>query len=203
MIGSLRGTVLERIAPSTVLVEAAGVGYLVVVTPRVFAELEPTTSCFLHVHHHIREDSQTLYGFTTRDERQCFDILLGAHGIGPAMAMAIVGAHSPRGLHNIVITSDVGALTMVPGVGKKTAERLLVELRGKFDLFDVAPAHGAIGSPSSGRTSVVADLREALLGLGYGNDEIRDVMSELSPSEDMALERTLRDALAILGARRA
>lgn len=203
MIGSLRGTVLERIVPSTVLVEAGGVGYLVVVTPRVFAELEPTTSCFLHVHHHIREDSQTLYGFTTRDDRQCFDILLGAHGIGPAMAMAILGTHSPRGLHNIVITSDVGALTMVPGVGKKTAERLLVELRGKFDVFDVAPAHGATGTPTSGRSSVVADLREALLGLGYGNDEIRDVMSELSPSDDVALDRILRDALAILGARRA
>lgn len=203
MIGSLRGTVLERIVPSTVLVEVGGVGYLVVVTPRVFAELEPTTSCFLHVHHHIREDSQTLYGFTTRDDRQCFDILLGAHGIGPAMAMAILGTHSPRGLHNIVITSDVGALTMVPGVGKKTAERLLVELRGKFDVFDVAPAHGAIGALASGRSSVVADLREALLGLGYGNDEIRDVMSELSPSDDVALDRILRDALAILGARRA
>lgn len=203
MIGSLRGTVLERIVPSTVLVEVGGVGYLVVVTPRVFAELEPTTSCFLHIHHHIREDSQTLYGFTTRDDRQCFDILLGAHGIGPAMAMAILGTHSPRGLHNIVITSDVGALTMVPGVGKKTAERLLVELRGKFDVFDVAPAHGATGTPTSGRSSVVADLREALLGLGYGNDEIRDVMSELSPSDDVALDRILRDALAILGARRA
>jgi Holliday junction DNA helicase RuvA len=203
MIGSLRGIVLERIVPSTVLVEVGGVGYLVVVTPRVFAELEPTTSCFLHVHHHIREDSQTLYGFTTRDDRQCFDILLGAHGIGPAMAMAILGTHSPRGLHNIVITSDVGALTMVPGVGKKTAERLLVELRGKFDVFDVAPAHGAAGAPASGRSSVVADLREALLGLGYGNDEIRDVMSELSPSDDVALDRILRDALAILGARRA
>jgi len=203
MIGALRGTVLERIVPSTVLVEVGGVGYLVVVTPRVFAELEPTTSCFLHVHHHIREDSQTLYGFTTRDDRQCFDILLGAHGIGPAMAMAILGTHSPRGLHNIVITSDVGALTMVPGVGKKTAERLLVELRGKFDVFDVAPAHGATGAPASGRSSVVADLREALLGLGYGNDEIRDVMSELSPSDDVALDRILRDALAILGARRA
>lgn len=203
MIGSLRGTVLERIVPSTVLVEAGGVGYLVVVTPRVFAELEPTTSCFLHIHHHIREDSQTLYGFTTRDDRQCFDILLGAHGIGPAMAMAILGTHSPRGLHNIVITSDVGALTMVPGVGKKTAERLLVELRGKFEVFDVAPAHGATGTPTSGRSSVVADLREALLGLGYGNDEIRDVMSELSPSDDVALDRILRDALAILGARRA
>lgn len=203
MIGSLRGTVLERIVPSTVLVEVGGVGYLVAVTPRVFAELEPTTSCFLHVYHHIREDSQTLFGFTTRDDRQCFDILLGAHGIGPAMAMAILGTHSPRGLHNIVITSDVGALTMVPGVGKKTAERLLVELRGKFDVFDVAPAHGANGSGAVGRSNVVADLREALLGLGYGNDEIRDVMSELSPSEDMALDRILRDALAILGARRA
>jgi Holliday junction DNA helicase RuvA len=203
MIGSLRGVVLERIAPSTVLVEVGGIGYLVVVTPRVFAELEPTTQCFLHVHHHIREDAQTLYGFTTRDDRQCFDILLGAHGIGPAMAMAIIGTHSPRGLHHIVITSDVGALTMVPGVGKKTAERLLVELRGKFDVFDVAAPNGVSGGATSGRSSIVTDLREALLGLGYGNDEIREVMSELSPADDSSLDRVLRDALAILGARRA
>jgi Holliday junction DNA helicase RuvA len=195
--------VLERIAPSTVLVEVGGIGYLVVVTPRVFAELEPTTQCFLHVHHHIREDAQTLYGFTTRDDRQCFDILLGAHGIGPAMAMAIIGTHSPRGLHHIVITSDVGALTMVPGVGKKTAERLLVELRGKFDVFDVAAPNGVSGGATSGRSSIVTDLREALLGLGYGNDEIREVMSELSPADDSSLDRVLRDALAILGARRA
>jgi Holliday junction DNA helicase RuvA len=204
MIGSLRGTVIERIVPSTVLVEVAGVGYLVTVTPRVFAELEPTTSCFLYVHHHIREDAQTLYGFTGRDERECFNILLGAHGIGPAMALAILGTHSPRGLHHIIITSDLGALTMVPGVGKKTAERLLVELRGKFDAFDNLPAHGStVSGESVGRSSPVADLREALLGLGYGNDEIRDVMSELSPADDAALDQMLRDALAILGARRA
>lgn len=204
MIGSLRGTVLERITPSTVLVEVAGVGYLVTVTPRVFAELEPTTTCFLYVHHHIREDAQTLYGFTGRDERECFNILLGAHGIGPAMALAILGTHSPRGLHHIIITSDLGALTMVPGVGKKTAERLLVELRGKFDAFDVAPSNGPAGRGDVvGRSSPVADLREALLGLGYGNDEIRDVMSELTPADGAALDQMLRDALAILGARRA
>ncbi|MBU3703963.1 MAG: Holliday junction branch migration protein RuvA [Ilumatobacteraceae bacterium] len=204
MIGSLRGTVLERITPSTVLVEVAGVGYLVTVTPRVFAELEPTTTCFLYVHHHIREDAQTLYGFTGRDERECFNILLGAHGIGPAMALAILGTHSPRGLHHIIITSDLGALTMVPGVGKKTAERLLVELRGKFDAFDVAPSNGPSGRGEVvGRSSPVADLREALLGLGYGNDEIRDVMSELTPADGAALDQMLRDALAILGARRA
>lgn len=204
MIGSLRGTVLERITPATVLVEVAGVGYLVTVTPRVFAELEPTTTCFLYVHHHIREDAQTLFGFTGRDERECFNILLGAHGIGPAMALAILGTHSPRGLHHIIITSDLGALTMVPGVGKKTAERLLVELRGKFDAFDVAPSNGSSGRGDVvGRSSPVADLREALLGLGYGNDEIRDVMSELTPADGAALDQMLRDALAILGARRA
>ena len=202
MIGSLRGVVLERIPPSTVLVEVGGVGYIVTVTPRVFAELEPTTTCFLHVHHHIREDAQTLYGFLSREDRQCFQILLGAHGVGPAMALAILGTHSPKGLHNIVITSDLGALTMVPGVGKKTAERLLVDLRGKFDLFD-SPSAGAAAHPNRSRGSVVADLREALVGLGYGNDEIRDVMSEMSPSDDAGVDVLLREALAILGARRA
>ena len=204
MIGSLRGTVLERIVPSTVLVEVGGVGYFVVVTPRVFGELEPTTSCFLHVHHHIREDAQTLYGFTSRDERECFQVLIAAHGVGPALALAILGTHSPRGLHHVMLTSDVAALTMVPGVGKKTAERLLVELRGKFDAFD-APVNDVVGAngASSSAGSSVADLREALAGLGYGNDEIRDVMSEMSTSGDMALDQMLREALAILGARRA
>lgn len=203
MIGSLRGTVLERVAPATVLVEVAGVGYVVTVAPRVFAELEPTTTCFLHIHHHIREDAQTLYGFISREDRECFQILLGAHGVGPAMALAILGTHSPRGLHNIVITSDIAALTMVPGVGKKTAERLLVELRGKFDLFDV-PVNG-VDPDANGRSrgSVVADLREALAGLGYGNEEIRDVMSEINPSDDAGIDTLLREALAILGARRA
>jgi len=199
VIGSLRGVVLERTAPAHVLLEVAGVGYLVAVTPRVFAELEPTTSCFLYVHHQVREDAQTLFGFTTRDERECFQILLGAHGVGPAMAMAILGTHSPRGLHNVVITSDIAALTMVPGVGKKTAERLLVELRGKFDLFDVPVSAGG-GTQASSR---IADLREALSGLGYDNEEIRAVLSEMTPPEDAPVEQVLREALALLGARRA
>lgn len=195
MIGSLRGTVLERIVPSTVLVEVGGVGYLVNVTPRVFAELEPTTSCFLHVHQHIREDSQTLFGFTTRDDRQCFDILLGAHGIGPSMAMAILGTHSPRGLHNIVITSDVGALTMVPGVGKKTAERLLVELKNRLDL----PATSSDG-PRSGSSST-SDVREALIGLGYSDGEIREALRGIDADSDSAT--MLREALRLLAVRRA
>ena len=143
MIGSLRGTVLERNAPTHVLVEVAGVGYIVAVTPRVFGELEPTTACFLYIHHQVREDAQTLFGFLTREERDSFQILIAAHGVGPAMAMAILATHSPKGLQNIVITSDLAALTMVPGVGKKTAERLLVELRGKFDMLDLPSISGA------------------------------------------------------------
>jgi len=200
VIGSLRGVVLERGAPSSVLVEVGGVGYLVTVTPRVFGELEPTTSCFLYVHHQVREDAETLFGFLTREERESFQILLGAHGVGPTMAMAILATHSPRGLHNVVLTSDLAALTMVPGVGKKTAERLMVELRGKFDLLDVSAGSDTI---NTGATSVLSNLRDALSGLGYEQDEIRGVLSELNPDQDETLEKSLRDALNILGVRRA
>ena len=98
MIGSLRGVVLERTAEAEVLLEVGGVGYRVVVTPRTLGALEPATPAFLHVHHHIREDAQTLYGFLARDERACFEALLGAHGVGPALALAILATYSPATL---------------------------------------------------------------------------------------------------------
>ena len=84
MIGSLRGAVLERGLDGVVLLEVGGVGYLVTVSPRTLSELEPTTTAFLYVHHHIREDAQTLYGFATREERTTFNVLIGTHGVGPA-----------------------------------------------------------------------------------------------------------------------
>jgi Holliday junction DNA helicase RuvA len=93
MIGSLRASVIERNSDGTVLVETAGVGYIVHVTPRTLAELEPTSAVFMHVHHHIREDAQTLFGFLDKDERVTFQTLIATHGIGPSMAMAIL-AHS-------------------------------------------------------------------------------------------------------------
>ena len=90
MIGSLRGRVLERVNDSTVLIEVAGVGYVVTVTPRTLAELEPTTDAFLHVHHHVREDAELLFGFLDRDERRTFGVLIETNGIGPTLAMAIL-----------------------------------------------------------------------------------------------------------------
>ena len=197
MIGSLRGAVLERTDDGQVLLEVGGVGYLVAVTPRTLAELEPGSSAFLHVHHHIREDAQTLFGFLHRDERTTFQVLIATHGIGPALALAILGTHGPGALVDIVASNDLGALTLVPGVGKKTAERLLVELRNRLSLpmLDPVPAGGGGGA------SVVGDVRDALAGLGYGPEEIRDVLRDLPATGDAA--GLLRDALKLLGAKRA
>jgi Holliday junction DNA helicase RuvA len=196
MIGSLRGTVLERFTPSTVLIEVAGVGYLCSVTTSTFAELEPTVSVFLHVHHHIREDTQTLFGFSSRVERDTFNILIATHGIGPAMAMAILSTYSPTALVTVVTSGDTQALTVVPGVGKKTAERLMIELKSRLNLEGIS-AVDAYGSVQS----AAADVREALTALGYGPEEIREAMRQLTTADDT--ETMLRDALAMLGARRA
>ncbi len=197
MIGSLRGSVLERHPEGSVLIEVAGVGYSVTVIPRTLAELEPTSPVFLFIYHHIREDAQTLFGFLTRDEKSTFQTLIGTHGVGPSLAMAILGTLAPIALFEVVASGDLAALTLVPGVGKKTAERLLIELKNRLSLpllHDSQTGH-------SGRSSVVSDVREALLGLGYTEGEIREVLREL-PAQESA-ETLLRDALQMLGVRRA
>lgn len=197
MIGSLRGVVLERSGDTSVLVEVGGVGYVVTVTPRTLAELGPSSPVFLYVHHHIREDAQTLFGFRARDERSAFEILVATHGIGPSLAMAILGTHAPSALVDIVASNDIGSLTLVPGVGKKTAERLLVELRNRLSL----PVLDPVGAGAAGGASAVSDVREALAGLGYAPDEVRDALRELPSTTDAST--MLRDALKLLGARRA
>lgn len=196
MIGSLRGRILDRFAPSTVLVEVSGVGYLCSVTTATFAECEPSVETFLHVHHHIREDAQTLYGFLSRTERDTFNVLIAAHGIGPAMAMAILSTYSPAALLTIVATADTAALTIVPGIGKKTAERVMIELKSKLNVdgFAAVESH-------EGVQSAAADVREALAALGYGPEEVRDAMRQISSADNS--EVMLRDALTLLGARRA
>lgn len=197
MIGSLRGTVLERVDAGVLLLEVGGVGYLVAVTPRTASDLAPGSTAFVYVHHHIREDAQTLYGFLRRDERSTFEVLINTHGIGPALALAVLSTHAPAALVDIVATGDLAALTLVPGVGKKTAERLLIELRNRLNLPMLDPVGvggGAGGGP-------LGDVREALAGLGYGSEEIREALRDLDANADAA--SMLRDALKALGARRA
>jgi len=135
VIGSLRGTVLDRSAIGEALVEVQGVGYRVTVAPGTLSGLgDVGAPVFLWVHHHVRDDAVTLYGFTARAERDCFEALIGAHGVGPALALAILSVHTPSTLGRCLLDGDLDALTLVPGVGKKTAARLLVELKSRLDL---------------------------------------------------------------------
>jgi Holliday junction DNA helicase RuvA len=196
VIGSLRGRVLERIDESAVLLEVAGVGYVVHVTPRTLAELEPTTEAFLHVHHHLRDDAETLFGFLGREERRTFGVLIETNGIGPTLAMAVLGTYSPRALVDIVLRGDLAGLTAVSGVGKKTAERLLLELKDRLNLPTIDEPR-----PAGERGGGMSDVRDALAGLGYDESEIRNVLREITVGDDAAA--MLREALSLLGARRA
>jgi Holliday junction DNA helicase RuvA len=198
MIGSLRGRLLDRTA-GEVLVEVCGVGYRVTVTPSTSVDLGALgDEVFVHVHHHVREDAQTLYGFATRDERMSFEALIGAHGVGPSLALAILSVHSPAQLRAALAADDVAALCLVPGVGKKTAARLLVELKSRLDLGDVVDLAAVTGTGTNGSApapSPLADVRDALANLGYGPDEIRDVLADLPAAGEagelvrMALQR--------------
>lgn len=189
MIGSLRGTLLERNHLSEVLVEVGGVGYRVTVTPATVVELgDPGDEVFLYVHHHLREDAQTLYGFRTRDERVCFEALLGAHGVGPSLALAILSVHAPAALRQVLLDDDISALCLVPGVGKKTAARLLVELKSRLDIpeLDLAVPSDVVGGSTPGGASPRTDVREALTSLGYAPDEVGAVLRELPDEGDSA-----------------
>jgi Holliday junction DNA helicase RuvA len=197
---------LERWPTGEVLVEVAGVGYRVTITAATALDLgQPGHEVFLHIHHHRREDAETLYGFPTADERIVFEALLSAHGVGPALALAILGVHPPASLLRVLADDDLAALCLVPGVGKKTAARLLVELKSRLDVpgLDAAALVGASsgGSREGGgprAVSPLADVRDALSNLGYGADEVAEAVRDL-PDETDASE-LLRLALQKLAA---
>lgn len=198
MIGSLRGTVVDRSAAGEALVEVAGVGYRVSLAPGTLAGLgDVGAPVFLWVHHHVRDDAVVLYGFTARAERDCFEALIGAHGVGPALGLAILSVHTPETLRRCLLDGDIDALTLVPGVGKKTAARLLIELKSRLDVPDLDLAgYEADQGPATAR----AELRVALAGLGYEADEVGPVLSRLPSDGD--LESLLREALKLLAAAR-
>ncbi len=205
MIGSLRGRLLDRGADE-MLVEVGGVGYRLVVAPTTAVSIgDVGDEVFVWVHHHVREDAQTLYGFAGRDERATFEALIGAHGVGPSLALAILSVHAPAALARILADDDVAALCLVPGVGKKTAARLLVELKSRLHVPDsgavpVAAGAGGNGAGVAGPSSAHTDVREALAGLGYGADEIRVATADLPDDGDAAV--LLREALQRLASAR-
>jgi Holliday junction DNA helicase RuvA len=200
VIGSLRGRLLDRSLTGEVLVEVSGVGYRVSVTASTMALLGPLdTDVFVYVCHVVREDSETLYGFLSRDERVAFEALLGAQGVGPALALAVLNELNPVALRQVVAVGDVEALCRVKGVGKKTAARMVIDLKSRLDLpeGDLAPLVADASGGLAGVSSPHADVRAALGNLGYSNDEIKAALATLPTEGDTAV--LLKQALVGLG----
>jgi Holliday junction DNA helicase RuvA len=207
VIGLLRGPVVLRTGESEVIIDVAGVGYRVTVTPSTAVALVTAgtgTESSLFVHTHVREDAIVLYGFVHDDERRCFEVLLGSHGVGPALALSIMAILSPAALSTAVLEDDLDTLCSVPGVGRKTAARLLIELKSRLDLPDLSfdqggvPVTGAEGTPRGSRTART-EARAALSELGYAPDEIRGALDGLR--DDVGVEEMLRLALRDLASR--
>jgi Holliday junction DNA helicase RuvA len=188
MIGSVRGTVLERTVAGEVLVEVGGVGYRCLVPLSALPAVAPGQPTFLMTHLHVREDAMTLYGFPSRDERDTFEVLIGANGVGPKLALAILSVHPPTALRHAVAEDDLDALCLVPGIGRRTAQKLMVELKSRLGAPDID-----LGADDGVAPPARAEVRAALTELGYGADEIRAAVGGLPV--DGAVEDLLREAL--------
>ena len=208
MIGSLRGRLVERTMTGQVLVEVGGVGYVALVPSGTLARLgEPGREVHLHVSTQVREDAITLYGFSTRDERVCFEGLLAAQGVGPALALAVLSVHGPDALRRALAEDDVDALCLVPGVGRKTAARLLLDLKARLsgsepdvEAVVAASMEGNGNGAAPAAPSPRSEVRAALASLGYGPDEVREAVRDLPDEGEVgALVKT---ALTRIGAAR-
>src|SRR6202171_2342788 len=174
MIGSLRGKLLDK-RPNQVLIDVGGVGYQVQVPLSTFTGLGSLhAETLLLIHTHVREDQFSLYGFLTAREKQCFELLLSASGVGPSLALKILSGMSVDDLVPAIRKGDLVQLTRIPGVGKKPAERMVVELRDKL-----AALEAAASTPPASRGGLESDVISALLNLGYEQRAAEKVVENL------------------------
>ncbi|MEA2476316.1 MAG: holliday junction helicase RuvA [Actinomycetota bacterium] len=187
MIGYLRGSVLR--APDGCFVDVAGIGYRVACSATTVRALPADGDVVqLWTHLHVRDDALTLFGFASEAEQKMFEALLSVGSVGPKLALQICSAFTPESFRKALVTDDVGSLSSVSGVGKKTAQRILVDLKDKLDLPDLA----LVGSAPD----AIAQARSALENLGYSSGEVRVALGELDGSDDV--EDLLRSALKVL-----
>jgi holliday junction DNA helicase RuvA len=210
MIASVNGRV-AAVSPDGAVVEVGGIGLAVQCTPGTIARLQVGENARLSTSLIVREDSLTLYGFADDDERQLFELLQTANGVGPRLAQAVLAIHPPREVRRAVSTADVKALMQVPGIGKKGAERLILELRDR--LGSITSDTTLDGPAVAGLPSVTAvapwrdQLTSALVGLGWSTKEAEAAVLQLAPVADEQIVATgsvevavlLRQALQLLG----
>jgi len=193
MIGSLRGKLSEK-RPSQILLDVGGVGYQVQVPLSTFAVLGPLHSeTMLMVYTHVREDQLALYGFATAREKHCFELLISASGVGPSLALKILSGMGIEDLVPAIRKGDVARLVLIPGVGKKTAERIVVELRDKLAAIDIEQT----GKPAT-RSQLESDVASALVNLGYDGRAVDRAIDRARATGVANFEDLLRASLQIL-----
>ena len=194
MIGSLRGKLIEK-RPNQVLLDVGGVGYQVQIPLSTFAGLGSLhADASLLIHTHVREDQITLYGFATAREKQCFELLISASGVGPSLALKILSGMSIEELVPAIRKGDLAQLVRIPGVGRKTAERIVVELRDKLVVIDVPET----GKPAT-RSQLEDDVASALTNLGYDGKSVERAIEKSRAASGADFEKLLRASLQILG----
>ncbi|BAH55119.1 Holliday junction branch migration protein RuvA [Rhodococcus opacus] len=197
MIASVRGEVLE-IALDHAVIESAGVGYRVNATPATLGGLQRGTEARLVTAMIVREDSMTLYGFPDSESKELFGLLQTVSGVGPRLAMATLAVLEPEALRSALAEGNVTALTRVPGIGKRGAERMVVELRDKVDA--VGSTSGAVPLGAGGGGSVRDQIVEALVGLGFPAKQAEQATdSVLAEAPESTTSSALRSALSLLG----
>src|SRR5215210_6976012 len=195
MIHRLRGTLVEK-DPEGVVMDVGGVGYRAaasLVTMRALPSLGE--ECVIHTRMVVREDAMLLFGFATKEERSAFDALTAVSKIGPKLALAVLSSMSPAEIAEAVARGDVLKFASVPGLGRKSAERLVLELKGK-DIAVFAPEPAV----SSGGGGPYMEAREALTSLGYSLDEAEHALNSIPPQD--TVERYIKEALRRIGSRR-
>jgi holliday junction DNA helicase RuvA len=196
MIALLTGQIAHK-SPDHIILDVNGVGYRVQIPFSTYYELPEEGTVSLHIHTSVREDAIQLYGFRTRLEKAFFQLLIAVSGIGPRLARDILSHIQPGPLAQALRQGDIRILSAIPGIGKKTAERLILELKekvGKLDLSSVVepePRH----IPED---EILDDVISALLNLGYKEPQVRKVIAGLNPSPDASLEELLKQALKLL-----
>jgi Holliday junction DNA helicase RuvA len=197
VIASVTGRV-AGVSPDGAVVEVGGVGLVVQCAPGTIATLRVGAPATLHTALVVREDSLTLYGFATADERATFELLQTASGVGPRLAQSILAVHSPDAVRRAVATEDLGALTLVPGIGRKGAQRIVLELRDRLGEPEATGA-AALGT---GESAVRSRVRDALVSLGYAAREADEAARALPPeADDGDTGLALKTALRSLGRR--
>lgn len=186
MIAFVSGPV-AAIAPTTAVIEVGGIGMAVQCAPNTLSALRVGQDAKLATSLVVREDSLTLYGFADDDERQVFELLQTASGVGPRLAQAMLAVHAPDALRLAVSTGDEKALTAVPGIGKKGAQKLLLELKGRLGEPLGTSGHVGAQRAASGPAPWSEQLQAALIGLGYASREAEEAVAAVAPQAEAAL----------------